>query len=64
MVIIVIFETLILCHMELKRTFDILDNLLKICPEKDDMLAGKEKGNWIKYSVKEYVGWQIIPVMD
>ena len=41
--------------MELKRTFDILDNLMEICPEKQDMLAGKEKGDWIKYSVKEYI---------
>ncbi|MBN2813960.1 MAG: long-chain fatty acid--CoA ligase [Bacteroidales bacterium] len=41
--------------MELKRTFDILDNLLSICPEKDDMLCSKEKGQWIKYSVREYL---------
>ncbi len=41
--------------MELKRTFDILDNLMEICPDKPDMLAGKEEGHWIKYSVMEYV---------
>jgi long-chain acyl-CoA synthetase len=41
--------------MELNRTFDILDQLLRICPEKEDMLASKEKGNWIKYSVREYL---------
>ncbi len=40
--------------MELKRTFDILNHLLELCPEKNDMLAGKEKGNWVQYSVKEY----------
>jgi long-chain acyl-CoA synthetase len=40
--------------MELKRTFDILENLLLLCPEKTDMLACKEKGNWVKYSVKDY----------
>jgi long-chain acyl-CoA synthetase len=54
MFIIVIFEINFLT-MELKRTFDILDHLLMICPEKDDMLACKEKGNWAKYSVSEYV---------
>ncbi len=41
--------------MELTRTFDILSNLLSICPEKDDMLVNKDKGKWIKHSVKEYV---------
>jgi long-chain acyl-CoA synthetase len=41
--------------MELKRTFDILDNLLAICPDKEDMLAAKISGSWVKYSVKDYV---------
>jgi long-chain acyl-CoA synthetase len=41
--------------MVLRRTFDILDNLLEICPEKNDILACKDKGTWIRYSVKEYV---------
>jgi long-chain acyl-CoA synthetase len=41
--------------MELKRTFDILNGLSSICPEKDDMLVNKEKGKWIKHSVKEYI---------
>jgi long-chain acyl-CoA synthetase len=40
--------------MELQRTFDILDNLLNICPEKEDILSNKEKGTWIKYSVRDY----------
>jgi len=40
--------------MELKRTFEILDYLQSLCPEKEDILAGKEKGNWIRYSVKDY----------
>lgn len=43
-------------RMELKRTYDILDNLLSICPEKVDMLVNKDKGVWFKHSVKEYVG--------
>src|SRR5512133_1256358 len=42
--------------MELQRTFDVLDNLLNICPEKDDILASKEKGSWVKYSVRDYLG--------
>ncbi len=41
--------------MEFKRTFDILDNLKILCPEKADMLSVKEKGNWIKYSVQDYL---------
>ena len=41
--------------MELKRTFDILTNLQTLCPEKEDMLANKENGQWIKHSVKEYI---------
>jgi long-chain acyl-CoA synthetase len=40
--------------MELKRTFDILTNLQNLCPHKEDMLANKEKGKWVKHSVKAY----------
>jgi long-chain acyl-CoA synthetase len=39
----------------LRRTFDILDHLLGICPEKDDILACKEKGTWVKYPVRDYL---------
>ncbi len=41
--------------MELQRTFDILDNIAKLCPDKDDILASKEKGVWLKYTVKDYL---------
>lgn len=41
--------------MELLRTFDILDNISKLCPDKEDILASKEKGAWLRYSVKEYI---------
>jgi long-chain acyl-CoA synthetase len=41
--------------MELKRTFDILDQLMNLCPEKDDMLVSIDKGNLFKYSVKDYL---------
>ena len=40
--------------MEVTRLFDILDNYLKKFP-KEDALAGKENGVWIKYSTEAYV---------
>ena len=40
--------------MEVTRTFDILA-LLKEQYPKDDILAGKKDGKWIKYSVDDYV---------
>lgn len=39
--------------MEIKRTFDLLSNL-KSFPAKDDILARKIKGSWVKYSIKDY----------
>ena len=41
--------------MEVKRTFDILDNYQDICPDKPDVLAGKQNGKWVKHSTKDYV---------
>ena len=41
--------------MDVTRTFDILDNLQEICPDKEDILACKRNGKWVKYSVKDYV---------
>jgi long-chain acyl-CoA synthetase len=55
MFIIIIFGDQYFSPMELIRTFDILTNLLELCPDKTDMLSGKEKGTWIKFSVKDYV---------
>ena len=40
--------------MEITRTFDIL-NLYKEKFIKDDVLAGKEQGVWVKYSSEQYV---------
>lgn len=40
--------------MTVTRTFDILPRLLEICPDKDDILAGKVNGKWKKQSVKTY----------
>jgi len=41
--------------MEFLRTFDFLDNLRQICPDKTDMLVAREKGNWIKYSTQDFL---------
>lgn len=39
--------------MEVTRTFDLLERL-KDNFQKDDILAGKEDGEWVKYSTQEY----------
>ncbi len=41
--------------MEITRTFNILDRLLENYPQKDDIIAGKENKQWVKYSTKDYV---------
>jgi long-chain acyl-CoA synthetase len=41
--------------MEFTRTFDFLDNLNVICPDKTDVLAARDKKTWIPYSVKDYL---------
>jgi len=41
--------------MEISRTFELLDRLLENYPQKDDILAGKENKQWVKYSTKDYV---------
>ena len=40
---------------QVARTFDLLTELEKNFPNKVDMLCKKRGGQWIKYSVKEYV---------
>ena len=40
--------------MEILRTFDLLENL-KFYPPKDDMLARRTRGKWIKYSIDQYI---------
>ncbi|HOY32001.1 MAG TPA: long-chain fatty acid--CoA ligase [Bacteroidales bacterium] len=40
--------------MEITRIFDLLDRYTEKFP-KNDALAGKEEGEWIKYSTKQYV---------
>jgi long-chain acyl-CoA synthetase len=41
--------------MEVTRIFDLLDYYKKTFRPKDDVLAGKEGGKWIKYSIDEYI---------
>lgn len=40
--------------MEVTRVFDLLDRYIEKFP-KDDALAGKEEGEWMKYSTRSYV---------
>ena len=41
--------------MEVTRIFDIPDRFRQIYPDKKDALAGKENGQWITWSIDEYV---------
>lgn len=41
--------------MEITRTFDLLDRYQEKFLDKDDALAGKMNGNWIKYSSQDYI---------
>lgn len=40
--------------MEIKRIFDLLPHYAQSFKPKDDVLAGKENGNWKKYSIEQY----------
>ncbi len=40
--------------MEVTRIFDLLTHYRLSYKEKDDVLAGKEGGNWVKYSLEQY----------
>lgn len=40
-------------NIEINRTFDLLDHLVTNYP-KDDILAGKVNGEWVKYSCHDY----------
>jgi long-chain acyl-CoA synthetase len=41
--------------MKPTRTFDILKRMQELYPDKTDVLAGKENGNWVRYSTEDYV---------
>jgi long-chain acyl-CoA synthetase len=40
---------------EVTRLFDILPHYSKSFKPKDDVLAGRENGNWVKYSINDYI---------
>ena len=41
--------------MEISRIFDLVPRYKKIFKPKDDALAGKENGQWVKYSIDQYI---------
>ncbi len=41
--------------MEVTRLFDILSRYMELWPEQQVALAGKQNGEWKKYSIKQYV---------
>ncbi|MFW5663571.1 MAG: AMP-dependent synthetase/ligase [bacterium] len=41
--------------MKVTRIFDLLDRYAQLCPGKPDALAGKDEGEWKKYSTEEFL---------
>ena len=41
--------------MQIERLFDLLPYYLEKYPQKQDALASKVDGNWVKYSIQEYI---------
>ncbi|MDD5570575.1 MAG: AMP-binding protein, partial [Bacteroidales bacterium] len=41
--------------MTIRRIFDLTERYLQEFPDKADALAGKDEGNWIKYSIRQYI---------
>jgi len=41
--------------MKITRTFELLDRYKELFSHKTDALAGKQNGEWIRYSAKEYI---------
>jgi long-chain acyl-CoA synthetase len=41
--------------MEVTRLFDLLSHINEKFPQKNDILAGKEKGKWVTYSIDDYI---------
>jgi long-chain acyl-CoA synthetase len=41
--------------MEIKRLFDLLPNYVESFKPKDDVLAAKENGTWVKYDINQYI---------
>jgi len=43
--------------MNVTRTFDLLDRYKELYPDKDDALAGKQDGKWVKVSTQDYLNY-------
>lgn len=43
--------------MEVTRLFDLLANYKEKFSKKEDALAGKENGKWVKYSINQYIAY-------
>lgn len=43
--------------MEITRTFDLLERYAELYAGKNDALAGKSGGEWIKYSTRDYINY-------
>jgi long-chain acyl-CoA synthetase len=41
--------------MKIERLFDILPNYKNNYKPKEDVLAGKENGQWVKYNIDQYI---------
>ena len=41
--------------MEITRIFDLLPNYKETFEPKDDVLAGKVNGKWVKYDINQYI---------
>lgn len=41
--------------MEVTRIFDLLPRYKEVFKAKDDTLAGKDEGQWVKYSIDQYI---------
>ncbi|HRW62991.1 MAG TPA: long-chain fatty acid--CoA ligase, partial [Bacteroidales bacterium] len=43
--------------MNITRTFDLLDRYKELYPDKEDALAGKQDGKWVKVSTQDYLNY-------
>jgi long-chain acyl-CoA synthetase len=49
------YQELKINKMQVTRTFDLLDRYEKEFTGKQDVFAAKIKGQWVKYSVRDYI---------
>ncbi len=40
--------------MEVARIFDLIERYSELCPDKNDAVAGKDEGKWVKYSTNDF----------